>query len=252
MNFGYYVKPIVMNPTGKDSLTRTLNSYINKNSFEERKYFMKHNSIIAYEGVPFIIVSLVLTILAAYFSIIWLTVFLAAITLFIVCFFRNPERSFQDEENLVICPADGKIIKIEEVDIQGTISGRFKKISIFMNVFNVHVNRAPYDGTIEKIAYHKGKFLSANLDKASAENERNELMIRTKDSRTIWAVQIAGLIARRIVCWTAEGAPIKKGERFGLIRFGSRVEVFLPVDSRIVVNLGDKVRAGQTPLGYLS
>jgi phosphatidylserine decarboxylase len=152
----------------------------------------------------------------------------------------------------VICPADGKVIRIEEVEVQGTISGRFKKISIFMNVFNVHVNRAPYDGKIEKIYYHKGKFLSANLDKASAENERNEVMIRTKDGRVIWTVQIAGLIARRIVCWTREGFDISKGERFGLIRFGSRVEVFLPSDSRIVVNLNAKVRAGQTPLGYLS
>lgn len=121
-----------------------------------------------------------------------------------------------------------------------------------MNVFNVHVNRSPYDGTIEKICYHKGKFLSANLDKASSENERNELMIRLDDNRTIWVVQIAGLIARRIVCWVNETDSIKKGERFGLIRFGSRVEVFLPTDSRIVVKLGDKVRAGQTPLGYLS
>jgi phosphatidylserine decarboxylase len=213
---------------------------------------MKHNSIIAYEGFPFIIFSLALTIFAAFFGIIWLTVVLAAVTVFILCFFRNPERNFQDEDKLVICPADGKIIKIEEVDVQGTITGRFKKISIFMNVFNVHVNRAPYDGTIGKISYHKGKFLSANLDKASAENERNEIMICAKDGRAIWAVQIAGLIARRIVCWTREGADIKKGERFGLIRFGSRVEVFLPSDSRVVVKLDDKVRAGQTPLGYLS
>lgn len=213
---------------------------------------MKHNSIIAYEGFPFIIFSLALTILAAFFGIIWLTVILAAVTVFILCFFRNPERNFQDEDKLVICPADGRIIKIEEVDVQGTITGRFKKISIFMNVFNVHVNRAPYDGTIGKISYHKGKFLSANLDKASKENERNEIMICAKDGRAIWAVQIAGLIARRIVCWTREGADIKKGERFGLIRFGSRVEVFLPSDSRVVVKLDDKVRAGQTPLGYLS
>jgi phosphatidylserine decarboxylase len=213
---------------------------------------MKHNSIIAYEGFPFIILSLVLTIFAAFFGIIWLTVILAAITVFILCFFRNPERYFQNEDKLVICPADGKIIKIEEVDVSGTIAGRFKKISIFMNVFNVHVNRAPYDGTIEKIHYHPGKFLSANLDKASAENERNEIMIRTRDGRAIWAVQIAGLIARRIVCWASTGVHVEKGERFGLIRFGSRVEVFLPTDSRIVVHPGDKVRAGQTPLGYLS
>lgn len=213
---------------------------------------MKHNSIIALEGFPFIILSLVFTVFAAFFGILWFTVVLAAISVFIICFFRNPERNFQDEDKLVISPADGKIIKIEEVDVQGSINGRFKKISIFMNIFNVHVNRAPCEGMVEKIHYHTGKFLSANLDKASAENERNEVMIRLKDGRTIWAVQIAGLIARRIVCWTSEGSHIKKGERFGLIRFGSRVEVFLPVDSRIVVKLNDKVRAGQTPLGYLS
>ncbi|MEN6467430.1 MAG: phosphatidylserine decarboxylase family protein [Smithella sp.] len=212
---------------------------------------MKHNSIIAYEGFPFIILSLVFTVFAAFFGIPWLTLSLAAITIFMICFFRNPERTFQDEDKLVICPADGKVIGIEEVDLQGTITGRFKKISIFMNVFNVHVNRFPYGGVIEKIQYHKGKFLSANLDKASAENERNEVLIRTKDGRAIWTVQIAGLIARRIVCWTSEGAAVNKGERFGLIRFGSRVEVFLPADSRIIVNLNDKVRAGQTPLGYL-
>lgn len=213
---------------------------------------MKHNSIIACEGFPFILFSFVLTVLAAFWGILWLSVILMAITVFIICFFRNPERYFQDEDRLIICPADGKIIKIEDVDIQGTITGRFKKISIFMNIFNVHVNRTPCSGMIEKIHYHKGKFLSANLDKASAENERNEVMIRIKDGRAIWAVQIAGLIARRIVCWTSEGANIEKGERFGLIRFGSRVEVFLPSDSRVVVKLGNKVRAGQTPLGYLS
>lgn len=213
---------------------------------------MKHNSIIAQEGFPFIVLSFAFTVIAAFFSICWLTFILAAITIFIICFFRNPERRHQDEKNVIICPADGKVIRIENVDVQGTISGRFLKVSIFMNVFNVHVNRSPYDGVIEKICYHKGKFLSANLDKASAENERNELMIRLDDSRTIWVVQIAGLVARRIVCWVKETDSVKKGERFGLIRFGSRVEVFLPTDSRIVVKLGDKVRAGQTPLGYLS
>jgi len=212
---------------------------------------MKHNSIIAYEGFPFIILSLIFTAVAAFFAVLWLAVLFAALTVFIICFFRNPERHFVDDEKLVICPADGKIIRIEDVDVSGTITGRFKKISIFMNVFNVHVNRVPYGGTIEKIHYHKGRFLSANLDKASAENERNEIMIRTKDGRAVWVVQIAGLIARRIVCWTQEGATMQKGERFGLIRFGSRVEVFLPPDSRVAVKLNDKVRAGQTPLGYL-
>ncbi len=213
---------------------------------------MKHKNIIVTEGFPFIILSLVFTGFAAFFGVAWLTILLAALTIFIIAFFRNPERRFEDAEKLVISPADGKVIKIEDVEDRGAMAGRFKKISIFMNVFNVHVNRAPCEGTIEKISYHPGKFVSANLDKASAENERNEVLIRTKDGRAILTVQVAGLIARRIVCWTREGETIAKGERFGMIRFGSRVEVFLPADSRVVVRLNDKVRGGQTPLGYLS
>ena len=213
---------------------------------------MKHDSIIAQEGYPFIIFSLVITVLISFFGIRWLIILMVAITLFVVWFFRNPERYFQDEEKLVISPADGKVVKIDNVEITGTIAGKYKKISIFMNVFNVHVNRVPYSGQIETINYHEGKFLSANLDKASVDNERNEVMIRTEDGRVLWAVQIAGLIARRIVCWLNVGTPVKKGERFGLIRFGSRVDIYLPEDSKISVKLGDKVKAGETPLGYLS
>jgi phosphatidylserine decarboxylase len=213
---------------------------------------MKHDNIIAHEGYPFIVFSLVITIFIAFLGIGWLAILFVFITFFIIWFFRNPERSFQEEEKVLISPADGKIIKIENVEVNGTISGRFKKISIFMNVFNVHVNRAPYSGKIEAINYHEGKFFSANLDKASLDNERNEVMIRAEDGRRVWMVQIAGLIARRIVCWVDVGANIKKGERFGLIRFGSRVDVYLPEDSRISVKLKDKVKAGQTSLGYLS
>jgi len=213
---------------------------------------MKHDSVIAHEGYPFIILSLVITVFVAFLGIGWLTLLLVFITFFIVWFFRNPERSFREEEKVLISPADGKVIKIEDVEINGTISGRFKKISIFMNVFNVHVNRVPYSGKIEAINYHEGKFFSANLDKASLDNERNEVMIRTEDGRRVWMVQIAGLIARRIVCWVNVGTTIRKGERFGLIRFGSRVDVYLPEDSQISVKLRDKVKAGQTSLGYLS
>jgi phosphatidylserine decarboxylase len=212
---------------------------------------MKQDSIIAQEGYPFIIFSLVITVFISFFGICWLIILMVAITLFVIWFFRNPERYFQDEEKLVISPADGKVIKIDNVEMTGNIAGKFKKISIFMDVFNVHVNRAPYSGTIEAINYHEGKFFSANLDKASQDNERNELMICTEDGRALWAVQIAGLIARRIVCWLNVGMTVKKGERFGLIRFGSRVDVYLPEDSRIAVKLGDKVKAGETALGYL-
>lgn len=213
---------------------------------------MKHDNIIAHEGYPFVIFSTVVTVFVAFLGNAWLTGLFFLVTFFIVWFFRNPERYFEEDEKVLISPADGKVIKIEDVEIRGTISGKFKKISIFMNVFNVHVNRAAYSGTVEKINYHEGKFLSANLDKASEDNERNEIMIRTEDGRPVWMVQIAGLIARRIVCWVKVGDVIRKGERIGLIRFGSRVDVYIPEDSRISVQLGDKVTAGQTSLGYLS
>jgi phosphatidylserine decarboxylase len=213
---------------------------------------MKHDSIIASEGYPFIVFSLVITIFVAFLGISWLAILAALSTIFIIWFFRNPDRHFPEEENVVISPADGKIIKVENVEMNNTITGKFKKISIFMNVFNVHVNRNPYAGKIETINYHEGKFVSANLDKASSDNERNEIQIRTENGFSIWMVQIAGLIARRIVCWVKVGDTVKKGERFGLIRFGSRVDVYLPEDSHIVVKIGQKVRAGETPLGYLS
>lgn len=214
---------------------------------------MKHDSIIAHEGYPFVVFSLIITVFVAFLGgNCWLISFFAFLTIFIVWFFRNPERSFQEEEKVLICPADGKVIKIENLELNGTISGRFKKVSIFMNVFNVHVNRAPYQGKIETINYHEGKFISANLDKASLDNERNEVSIRTGDGHIIWTVQIAGLIARRIVCWVKPGMNIRKGERFGLICFGSRVDVYLPENSKISVKLKDKVKAGQTILGYLS
>ncbi|MEN6623353.1 MAG: phosphatidylserine decarboxylase family protein [Smithella sp.] len=212
---------------------------------------MKHNGIIAREGYPFIILFLIITIFIAFLGISWLFVFSTFILLFTVWFFRNPERNFREEEKVVISPADGKVIKVENVEMNGDITGKFKKISIFMNVFNVHVNRVPYSGKIEAIKYHQGKFVSANLDKASSDNERNAILIHTDDNCSIWVVQIAGLIARRIVCWVKVGEMVEKGERFGLIRFGSRVDIYLPESSRTVVQIGQKVKSGETYLGYL-
>jgi phosphatidylserine decarboxylase len=153
---------------------------------------------------------------------------------------------------VVVSPADGRIIKIENVVENSLLEGQYKKISIFMNIFNVHVNRIPYAGEIEKIIYKPGKLLSANMDKASALNERNLILIKTAEGKKILTIQIAGIIARRISCWLREGMHVKRGERFGLIKFGSRLEVYLPSDSKIVVESGNKVKAGETPLGYLN
>lgn len=211
----------------------------------------KHDGYIAREGFP-IIFTLGLVALA----LVWMgfkgiaTIVFAAM-LFVVFFFRNPGRKPPADKGLVVSPADGRILKVEEVQLDGLLQGPHRKVSIFMNVFNVHVNRVPYSGRVEKIEYHAGKFLSADLDKASADNERNTVLIRTAEGKAFLTIQIAGLIARRIVCWIGEGLEVDRGQRFGLICFGSRLEVVLPLDSKILVQAGQKVRAGETPLGVL-
>jgi phosphatidylserine decarboxylase len=190
--------------------------------------------------------------LTALFGFYWIAFALFLLAAFFVFFFRNPEREIPNNKMVVVSPADGRIIKIENVVENSLLEGQYKKISIFMNIFNVHVNRIPYAGEIEKIIYKPGKLLSANMDKASALNERNLILIKTAEGKKILTIQIAGIIARRISCWLREGMHVKRGERFGLIKFGSRLEVYLPSDSKIVVESGNKVKAGETPLGYLN
>lgn len=216
------------------------------------KKMSDHREIIVREGYPFIILFLVLCMAALVFFGVWLAFPLLVVTFFVIWFFRNPERESPSDTNVVLSPADGRVIKVEEVSGNNLLTSPAKKISIFMNVFNVHVNRIPCSGVVRTIEYKKGKFFSADLDKASAENERNAVVIGTDDGREIMIIQIAGLIARRIVCWVEKGMRVTKGERFGLIRFGSRLEVFLPLDARISVNVGDTVKAGVTPLGNLT
>lgn len=213
---------------------------------------VNHSSIIVREGHPFVALSGAAAVIAFLAGFVWIFVPLFLLTLFVAAFFRNPERTPPENPRQLISPADGKVIRIEEVASGDPAKPTLLKISIFMNVFNVHVNRIPYSGRIGSIRYTPGKFLSADLDKASALNERNHILIRTDDGMEIMVVQIAGLIARRIVCWVTEGMAVNKGARFGLIRFGSRVEVLLPLGSTtLLVKTGDKVRAGETPIGEL-
>jgi len=212
---------------------------------------MNHDSPIAAEGLPFIISAVLITSVCVYFQWTWAAVIFGLTTLWVVWFFRNPQRTTPADPRAIISPADGRVIRIETVDGHELLPGPLKKVSIFMNVFNVHVNRIPYAGRVEKIEYRAGKFLSADLDKASADNEKNTVLIRTAEGKAYLTIQIAGLIARRIVCWIGEGMEVARGQRFGLICFGSRLEVILPPDSRILVQPGQKVRAGETPLGVL-
>ena len=212
---------------------------------------MDHSSIIVKEGLPFIVIPGILALIALLAGATWVAAFFLLLTVFVIWFFRNPQRIAPENTSQIVSPADGKVIRIEEVTDEDFEGETVRKISIFMNVFNVHVNRIPCSGKVYAIRYKEGKFLSANLDKASALNERNTVMVRTEDGRRIKTVQIAGLIARRIVCWVKEGMPLNRGERFGLIRFGSRVEVFLPLSTVTLVALGDKVKAGETPIGEM-
>ena len=194
-----------------------------------------------------------ITIFFAWLGLATLTIIAGAIALFVLYFFRDPERRHSGQKNAVMTPADGRILEIKKLEGNDNPSGQPAiKVSIFMSVFNVHVNRIPIQGTIKKISYHPGKFLSANLDKASAQNESNRVTLTTADAREILVIQIAGLIARRIACWIGEGDTVETGQRFGLIRFGSRLEVFLPADSKIVTQIRQKVKAGETVIGYLS
>jgi phosphatidylserine decarboxylase len=182
---------------------------------------------------------------------LWLAAFvLTVIALWVAYFFRDPERTGERGERLAIAPADGKVVHITEVDEPSFIKGRALRVSIFMNVFNVHVNRYPVSGTVRYVHYNPGKFLNAAVEKASLENEQSSVGIEAGENR-ILVRQIAGLIARRIVTYSKEGAKVEQGERMGIIRFGSRVDVFLPVGSRVRAKVGDITFAGVTVIAEL-
>ena len=182
---------------------------------------------------------------------LWLAAFvLLLLALWVAYFFRDPERTGQRGPSLVVSPADGKLIMISEVDEPSFVQGRAIRLSIFMNVFNVHVNRYPVDGVVKHIHYNKGKFLNAASDKSSLENEQMSVGVDTGRYR-ILVRQIAGLIARRIVTYSKLGQQVKQGDRMGIIRFGSRVDVFVPVDSKILGKLGDVTTAGVSILAEL-
>ncbi len=203
--------------------------------------------IIAREGWPFIAIAAVIAILVQAiggFGFAWL---FWLIVIFVVQFFRDPSRPIPAQPNAVLCPADGRIVAIETT--QDPYVGREAlKISVFMNVFNVHSQRSPVDGAISKVQYFPGAYLNAAVDKASTENERNAIVIRTAAGHTVTSVQIAGLIARRILCYVHVGEPLTRGQRYGFIRFGSRVDVYLPIGSRPRVSIGEKVSASSTIL----
>jgi phosphatidylserine decarboxylase len=207
---------------------------------------------VAREGLPFIALGCGLAVFFFFLGMHSFAILTGVFGLFSLFFFRDPDRKISVPDKAVLAPADGTIIRISNIEDKDNPLGEPAcKISIFMSIFSVHVNRSPIGGTVKTISYHQGKFVSANLDKASDKNERNSITMETSDSRKIVFVQIAGLVARRIVCWLSEGDSVQSGQRIGLIRFGSRLDVYLPRDSKVTVNLRQKVTAGETVIGCL-
>ncbi|HUF21025.1 MAG TPA: phosphatidylserine decarboxylase [Burkholderiales bacterium] len=200
--------------------------------------------LIAMEGWPFLAAAAVIAMLVTWGAGWWSLPFWL-MALFVLQFFRDPARAVPQDRDAVIAAADGRVVSVQKAT-DPYRQCEALKVSVFMNVFNVHSNRSPVDGQVEQVFYHPGSFLNAALDKASIENERNALLIRTQGGGDVTCVQIAGLIARRILCYVGPGAELTRGQRFGFIRFGSRVDLYLPVSARANVSVGDKVYAGQT------
>ena len=207
------------------------------------------HTIIAQEGWLFIIGGLVLSVLFTCLCGWWSLPFWA-FTLFCVNFFRDPARNIPEAPDAILSPADGRVVVVERaIDPYRQTSAL--KISIFMNIFNVHSQRSPISGSVTEVQYTAGKFVNASLDKSSNENERNAVLMTTRTGRELTVVQVAGLVARRILCYTNKGDSILRGERYGFIRFGSRIDVYLPLDATANVAIGDKIRASETILAYL-
>jgi phosphatidylserine decarboxylase len=212
---------------------------------------------VAREGLPFILIATAVAVGTFALALmrrswpLWLAaVLLTVIALWVAYFFRDPERTGQRGDALVISPADGRIVMITDVDEPSFVHGKATRISIFMNVFNVHVNRYPVSGTVRYVHYNPGKFINAAADKASLDNEQMSVGLETHGVRVL-VRQIAGAIARRIVTYSKEGDAAQQGERFGIIRFGSRVDVFVPTNSTVRVKVGEKTAAGTTLLALL-
>jgi len=205
----------------------------------------------AKEGFPFIGVAAGVTLLIGWLGWTVAAIGAALLTLFVSWFFRNPARVVPQGPGLIVAPGDGKVIAIEEEFEPRYLKERSLRITIFLNVFDVHINRIPCEGIVEDVQYQPGLFLVASKPEATIKNEQNALMIKAKQGAKVLCVQVAGLIARRIVCWVAPKDRAVCGERFGLIRFGSRMDTFLPIGTAIRVAVGDRVKGGETILGEL-
>jgi phosphatidylserine decarboxylase len=212
----------------------------------------ERRSQVSRERLPFLIAAVILTAGVAVLGIDWLTVPVAMVALLVFWFFRDPERHGPENDRLVLSPADGTVVAIREMPEDRFLKENALRVSIFLSIFNVHVNRIPVGGRILAVAYQPGRFFMAHKDDASTDNEQNAVLLETERGEKILFVQIAGLIARRILCWVREGDSVKQGSRFGMIRFGSRTDIYLPLSAKVGVKPGDRVKGGLTVIGELT
>lgn len=203
------------------------------------------------EGFPFVGIGAGVTLLAGLLGWVVVAAVAGGLSLFTAWFFRNPARVVPQGPGLVVAPGDGTVIAVEQEFEPRFIKDRSVRLSIFLNVFDVHVNRIPCEGVVENIQYQPGAFLVASQPEATLKNEQNALFLQTAQGAKIVCVQVAGLIARRIVCWLSPGDRVMRGERFGLIRFGSRMDTFVPLGTDVRVAVGDRVKGGETIVGVL-
>lgn len=206
---------------------------------------------IAKEGIPFVGIAAGGTLIAGLLGWTIPAVVAGGLTLFTAWFFRNPARVIPQGPGLVVAAGDGKVVGIEEEFEPRFLKEKSIRVSIFLNVFDVHINRVPCEGVVEQIQYQPGEFLVASRPDATLKNEQSAIVVRTAQGIRVVCVQVAGLIARRIICWLSQGDRVERGERYGLIRFGSRMDTFLPLGSTIKVAVGDRVKGGETVVGVL-
>jgi len=207
---------------------------------------------IAKAGYPLLFGAAFVTLVLAQLALTPLALAALLATLCIAGFFRDPDRPIPNRPGLVVSPADGRVISVERVGSHPLFDEEVRKISIFMSVFNVHVNRVPAEGRIVNIRYQPGTFVAADRAEASMRNEHNAVFLETSYGRRLCVVQVAGLIARRIICLVQSGESVRRGQRFGMICFGSRLDVYLPLEATVDVSMGDKVTAGTTVLGRIT
>jgi phosphatidylserine decarboxylase len=205
---------------------------------------------IAKEGLPFLIPFALITVFFLVMGWNLLTFLGIFIILFNAFFFRNPKRRIPSLENIILSPADGKIIHVGECEEDRFLKKKALKVSIFMSIFDVHLNRAPVSGKVLQRSYHPGRFLVANAEQSSLLNEQNAMILETEDRLKILLIQIAGFVARRIVCYAKADDTLRRGEIFGMVRFGSRVDLFLPKDVIPIVRVGQHVKGGESIIGY--